>query len=103
MKRISKQEARDKYGVIVTGVNSLYDYYLTDDGKVIDSGGDVRYTPPTAYEKHKQAARQAAIEWQHETSETALSYSELAAASAHFEKLARRFGLVREFRENAII
>lgn len=41
MKRISKQEARDKYGVIVTGVNSLYDYYLTDDGKVIDSGGDV--------------------------------------------------------------
>lgn len=55
------------------------------------------------YEKRKEAARQAAIDWQLRTSETALSYGELAAASAHFEKLARRFGLVREFRENAII
>lgn len=45
MKRISKQEAHDKYGVCVTGVNSLYSYYLTDDGKVIDSDGDIRYIP----------------------------------------------------------
>ncbi len=45
MTRISKQEAHDKYGVCVTGVNSLYTYYLTDDGKVIDSDGDIRYIP----------------------------------------------------------
>lgn len=55
------------------------------------------------YEKDKEAARQAAIEWQLQTSDKALSYAELAAASAHFEKLAQRFGLVKEFRENAII
>ncbi len=47
MKQISKQEAHDKYGVIITGINSLYRYYLTDDGKVIDSDGDIRYIPPT--------------------------------------------------------
>lgn len=56
-----------------------------------------------AYAKRKEAARQAAIEWQLQASETALSYGELAEKSAHFEKLARRFGLIREFRENAII
>lgn len=45
MKRISKQEAHDKYGVCVSGGNSLYSYYLTEDGKVIDSDGDIRYIP----------------------------------------------------------
>lgn len=44
-KSISKKEAHEKYGVIVTGANSLYDYYLTEDGKVIDSDGDIRYSP----------------------------------------------------------
>ncbi len=46
-KKFRKKEAHDKYGVIVTGVNSLYDYYLTDDGKVIDGDGDIRFIPPT--------------------------------------------------------
>ena len=45
MKQISRQEAHDKYGVNITGVNSLYRYYLTDDGCVIDSDGDLRYIP----------------------------------------------------------
>lgn len=47
MRRISKQEAHNKYGVIVTGANSLCNYYLTDDGYIIDDCGDIRYIPPT--------------------------------------------------------
>lgn len=43
-KKISKKEARDKYGIITKGVNSFYDYYLTEDGKVYDDDGDLRYT-----------------------------------------------------------
>lgn len=44
-KRISKEVASEKYGIITTGVNSLYNYYLLPNGDVIDSDGDVRYTP----------------------------------------------------------
>lgn len=48
VKKIGKKEAHDKYGVCVNGANSLYTYYLTDDGKVIDSDGDIRYAPLSA-------------------------------------------------------
>ena len=46
MKRISKKEASKKYGVIVSGANSLYAYYLREDGCVVDSDDDIRYYPP---------------------------------------------------------
>ena len=45
LKRISKKEATEKYGVITSGVNSLYQYFLTVDGYIIDSDGDIRYIP----------------------------------------------------------
>ena len=45
LKRISKQEATEKYGVITSGVNGLYQYFLTVDGYIIDSDGDIRYIP----------------------------------------------------------
>lgn len=46
MKRISKKVASEQYGVLTNGVNTLYSYYLRDDGCVVDSGGDIRYYPP---------------------------------------------------------
>lgn len=54
------------------------------------------------YQKRKQNARQQAIDWQSEASEQRLSYTELAEIGNHFNKLGKRFGLIREFRENAI-
>lgn len=57
----------------------------------------------TNYEKRKDAARQKAIDWQYEASQKNLSYGELAFFVNYFTKLARRYGLTREFRENAII
>ena len=44
--RITKALARTKYGIITTGPNSLYRYYLLPNGDVIDSDGDTRYSLP---------------------------------------------------------
>ena len=55
-----------------------------------------------SYQDMKEQVRQEAIDWQIETSEQNLSYGELAEAGEYFEKLGRRYGLLQEFRENAI-
>lgn len=49
------------------------------------------------------AARDHAIAWQLWQSNRALSWGEVSEWAAHFERLAVRFGLVAEFRENGII
>ena len=54
------------------------------------------------YAERKENAREEAIDWQYETSQKSISYSELEEAGNHFEKLGRRYGLIREFRENGI-
>ncbi len=54
------------------------------------------------YQQLKQAAREAAINWQYEFSQTNMSWGELADWQEHFEKLGRRYGLLQEFRENGI-
>lgn len=58
---------------------------------------------PSRYERGKAAARQRAIDWQHDQSRRAMSWAEVAEWQGHFLKLARRFGLVREFKENGIL
>lgn len=55
------------------------------------------------YQEKKEAAREQAIDWQLWASEQNLSYGELADYADHFERLGRRYGLLQEFRENAII
>lgn len=55
------------------------------------------------YQKQKEAARQEAIDWQIEASELNLSTEGVLIATAHFEKLGKRYGLLLEFRENGII
>ena len=55
------------------------------------------------YAELKEAARQQAIEWQDWLSDHSVSCGGLAIASEYFESLGRRYGLIQEFRENAII
>lgn len=55
------------------------------------------------YQKNKERARQTAIAWQHESANTWQTWAELAEASAYFETLGKRYGLIKEFRENGII
>lgn len=55
------------------------------------------------YEKRKEKAREKTIFWQGFLADVSMSYGELAFWQGYFYKLANRCGLVKEFRENAII
>jgi hypothetical protein len=55
------------------------------------------------YQERKEQLRQKAIEWQHETSENAMSWQEIAQATDYFYKQAKRVGLVRELKREGII
>ena len=57
----------------------------------------------TAYQKGKERARERAKEWQYAAADRRDSYGELVEAADRFRRLAERFGLIREFRENGII
>lgn len=55
------------------------------------------------YRRRKEQARQAAKDWQAGFGDTSHSWAELSEQAARFERLARRYGLLSEFRENGII
>ena len=55
------------------------------------------------YTERKERARQKAIEWQYDFTQNDHYMSEYAEWGAYFEKLGKRYGLIREFRENGII
>lgn len=54
------------------------------------------------YELRKADVREEAIQWQADFCNHNYSYGELAWWSDHFERLGKRYGLLREFKENAI-
>ena len=57
------------------------------------------------YRRNKMRVRDFAIEWQIDcaTGERQLSYGELAEWTDMFRRLGKRYGLIREFKENAIL
>lgn len=55
------------------------------------------------YQEQKEQARQKAIDFQLSFNSNNYSYYDIYTHGAYFEKLAHRFGLVKEFRENGII
>lgn len=57
----------------------------------------------TNYAQGKERARELAQEWQRTFGDTSHSWGELAEDAARFERLGRRYGLLREFRENGIL
>lgn len=54
------------------------------------------------YEKRKAEVREEAIEWQADFCNHDYSYEEIAYYEEHFGRLGKRYGLLREFKENAI-
>lgn len=57
----------------------------------------------TAYAIAKEKARQEAIQWQNDFNNHNYSWHELYMQQIRFTKLARQFGLRKEFKENGII
>ena len=57
-------------------------------------------TKQSYYKKRKAEVRAEAVEYSY--SEEELSYGELADKQDYFRRLGKRYGLLREFKENAI-
>lgn len=55
------------------------------------------------YQIKKYGIKEKAIQWQYETSEKKYSYGELAEIQNYFYKMGKRYGLLKEFKENGII
>ena len=56
------------------------------------------------YQKRQSQLREQAIDWQMKFSDgEVMYYTDLAEACEYFRYWGKRFGLLREFRENAII
>ena len=55
------------------------------------------------YRELKNKARQEAVEWQYDFANHDYYQSELAEFEKYFTKLAKRYGLTKEFKENGII
>lgn len=55
------------------------------------------------YSEKKAKIREEAISWQYDFSNHNYSYGELAEKQAYFEKEGKKYGLIKEFRENGII
>jgi hypothetical protein len=55
------------------------------------------------YQIAKARARDRAVEWQSGFCDQNYSYGELVYWQRYFERLAKRYGLVEEFKENGII
>ena len=55
------------------------------------------------YKRNKERVRNFAIEWQLDFCNHNYSWGELAIYQEMFYKLGKRYGLLKEFRENCII
>ena len=54
------------------------------------------------YQQMKEKVRNAAIDWQRSFESCLYSLEEVAEWQGKFERLGKRYGLLREFRENGI-
>lgn len=55
------------------------------------------------YQERKTMAIDEAIEWQRTAATEPMSWGEVASWCNYFYKLAKRYGLIKEFKENGII
>ena len=55
------------------------------------------------YNKRKEKLRDEAIQWSYDTSEGTMSYYDLMVEQSYFYEQGKRYGLLREFRENGIL
>lgn len=56
-----------------------------------------------AYRKAQETARNKAVDWQMDFNNHNYSYEDLVYYGEYFERLAKRYGLVKEFKENGIL
>ena len=55
------------------------------------------------YQKRKEQARRQAIEWQHNFGYYCGDSLDVATWTEHWHKIGKRYGLLKEFKENGIL
>lgn len=86
-----EQDANRLAANILKEFRTLKNCYIFKDGLTLTKARD------------KESARQCAADWQTVTNCQNLSYCDIVNACEYFEKIGRRFGLLKEFKQNAII
>lgn len=76
--------------------------YTFSPARTVAAALTLNHSHGKTYHERKANAHNLAIQYQNNTA-PGLSYGELAQIQYCFEKLGRRYGLLKEFRENAII
>lgn len=101
---MNTKNSKARYCVIV-GTKKIYCATATEAAALVQKYGARAKLEflPTDYERGKDYARAEAMRWLHDTANGAKDWGDVWDAWDYFEKLARRFGLVREFRKNGII
>lgn len=56
-----------------------------------------------SYKERKEEIRQQAIEWQQDFENQGYCWGDLIIYQQYFEELGKRYGLLKEFKENGII
>jgi len=77
-------------------------YYLEQTGAAMFKECGSR-EEPKGYAEKQEVLRSFAMEWQNASADIDYSYEELAEWNGFFEKYGKKYGLLREFRENGII
>ncbi len=113
---------RDNEGEIDNGIYSNVCNYIESLGKItftilhdertarsytIDNSNLISFIPlqvkGKTYAERKADIEEKAIAWSYAGGVADWSYGELATIQGFFEEMGKRYGLLREFRENAII
>ena len=63
----------------------------------------MNYDKMTQYRRYKARAEDTAIKWQLDFNNHNYSYGELVYFQDYFTRLAKRYGLIKVFRENGIL
>lgn len=97
---LTQEEEREA----IKDIEELKKFYNWIDGQnFYDQKELSKMEPKMAYEEKKAQARQMGIDWQNEQAKKSSSYAEMIEQAEQFRKLAKRYGLTREFVENGII
>ena len=73
------------------------------NNKVYDWGYTLLDDMTNNYKEKKSEAINEAIEWQYAFCDRVISYEELSEETEYFAKIAKRFGLIRMFKQEGII
>lgn len=55
------------------------------------------------YKEQKEKARELAVQWQYDFANNNYNWEEISEFTDFFTKLGKRYGLLKEFRENGVL